>query len=120
MLVFVASMGPDDDDFCYTVTGELVRPCTTVCDADLNGDGGCGCGRAWAGLASGTATTVAVVAERALTPEIYAELIGDADMAEWLQIEAVDFGLGTYVRHETVLDDDDTLCHQLTETGVDG
>ncbi|WP_199589058.1 hypothetical protein [Blastococcus sp. TF02A-26] len=50
-------------DFCFATQGELVW-LGEVCARDrADLDGGCGCGRAFAGLTSRRATTTAVVAE---------------------------------------------------------
>lgn len=56
-------------DFSWTVEGELVRV-MDPCDRDLaSGDplGGCGCGRAFSGLASMRGTTTARVGELAVS-----------------------------------------------------
>jgi hypothetical protein len=53
--------GMRDNDFDWTVEGELVW-LGFVCDDDLNDpDGGCGCGRGFSGLSSMKATTTALV-----------------------------------------------------------
>jgi hypothetical protein len=63
MKVLVATtmrQGQVDDDFCYTIDGELVRLPFIECDC---GDS-CGCTRSFAGLTSHRATTTALVADR--------------------------------------------------------
>lgn len=53
------TQGDRDDDYCYTVEGELVTPIVFECD---HGDE-CGCQRGFPGLASSRATTTARVAD---------------------------------------------------------
>lgn len=65
MNVLVATartQGTGPGDFCWTVEGELVY-LGPVCgrDRDDPDDGGCGCGRAFAGLSSQRSTTTALV-----------------------------------------------------------
>lgn len=56
------TQGWRDNDFNWCIEGELVMPPTMVCARDQDDpDGGCGCGRAWAGLSSHRATTTAAV-----------------------------------------------------------
>ncbi|MDL4771313.1 MULTISPECIES: DUF7715 family protein [Thermomonosporaceae] len=57
------SQGYRDNDFDWCVEGELVH-IGVVCARDRGDpDGGCGCGRAFAGLNSHRATTTAMVRE---------------------------------------------------------
>jgi len=57
------SQGYRDNDFALCVEGELVH-IGEVCARDKgNPDGGCGCGRSFAGLNSHLATTTAMVRE---------------------------------------------------------
>lgn len=57
------TQGYRDNDFDWCVEGELVH-IGVVCDRDLDDpDGGCGCGRAFAGLNSHRATTTALIRE---------------------------------------------------------
>jgi hypothetical protein len=60
-----ATQGQRASDFAWCVPGEVVTPGVFICDRDrLEGpDGGCGCGRSFAGLNSRAATTTAVVAD---------------------------------------------------------
>lgn len=56
-----SSQGLRDNDFDWCVEGELVR-IGMVCARDQDDpDGGCGCGRSFAGLNSHRATTTAMV-----------------------------------------------------------
>lgn len=56
------AQGHRDNDFNWCIEGELVMPPPVVCAADRDDpDGGCGCGRAFAGLSSHKATTTAIV-----------------------------------------------------------
>src|SRR3979411_381741 len=64
---------PNDFDFC--VEGELVTV-GLVCAPDRRDpDGGCGCGRAFAGLNSHRATTTAKVKEIELSEDDYVEAL---------------------------------------------
>lgn len=63
MLVLVATnelQGTTPDDYAFTVEGELVTPLASEC---ASGDR-CGCVRGFPGLASGFATTTAMVVDR--------------------------------------------------------
>jgi hypothetical protein len=52
------------NDFSFCVEGELVNPFLPTCGSDLaDPDGGCGCGRSFAGLNSQRATTTAEIRE---------------------------------------------------------
>jgi hypothetical protein len=78
MKVLVATsdtQGQRGNDFSYCIEGELVTV-GTVCAADeQDPDGGCGCGRAFAGLNSHKATTTAKVKEVELSEEDYEEAL---------------------------------------------
>jgi hypothetical protein len=78
MKVLVATartQGDRPDDYHWCIEGELVR-IGEVCAADLaDPDGGCGCGRAFAGLNSHRATTTARIAEVPLSHADYVEAI---------------------------------------------
>lgn len=58
-----AGQGGRPSDFTWCTEGELVTPVAAICDRDMTEgpDGGCGCGRSWAGLNSHRATTTAMV-----------------------------------------------------------
>ncbi len=66
MKVLVATsqtQGDRDNDFCYCIEGELVW-IGLVCATDRQDpDGGCGCGRSFAGMNSHQATTTVRVAD---------------------------------------------------------
>ena len=70
MKILVATgltQGTNPSDYHYCVEGELVW-IQEPCDRDRrNPDGGCGCGRGFAGAASHRATTTAMVVESELT-----------------------------------------------------
>lgn len=72
MKILVATgltQGTNPSDYHYCVEGELVW-IQEPCDRDLRDpDGGCGCGRGFAGAASHRATTTAMVVESELTRE---------------------------------------------------
>jgi hypothetical protein len=111
--------GDREGDFCFAVEGELVM-LGEMCATDRNDPlGGCGCGRAFAGLASRRATTTALVRDLDLTrydvelavaaqyaaDGINAEVIGEDEYAELFSAtvdEMVRFGAvwpaGTVVR----------------------
>ncbi len=62
MLVLVATrdgQGAVDGDYCWAVEGELVTPVVAECASGAR----CGCSRGFPGLASGKATTTAVVVD---------------------------------------------------------
>ncbi|WP_067489598.1 DUF7715 family protein [Actinomadura hibisca] len=71
-----ATQGYRDNDFDWCVEGELVH-IGVVCARDRDDpDGGCGCGRAFAGLNSHRATTTAMVREiEGFTEADYVEAI---------------------------------------------
>ncbi len=63
MLVLIATnelQGSVEGDYAWTVEGELVTPVATECAAGEQ----CGCDRGFPGLASGYATTTAMIVER--------------------------------------------------------
>jgi hypothetical protein len=70
------TQGQRATDFHWCIEGELVH-FGTVCAADREDpDGGCGCGRAFAGLNSHRATTTAIVREiEGFTRDDYIEAI---------------------------------------------
>lgn len=76
MKVFVATretQGAREDDYCWTVDGELVRLPGLTCDCP-----DCGCDRGLAGLSSSRATTTAKVVDRDdLDPQTYGTLLCD-------------------------------------------
>lgn len=77
MKVFVATretQGVREDDYCWTIEGELVRLPGLTCDCP-----DCGCDRGMAGLSSSRATTTAKVVNRDdLDPRTYGMLLCDA------------------------------------------
>lgn len=77
MKVLVATretQGVREDDYCWTVEGELVRLPGLACDCP-----DCGCDRGMAGLSSSRATTTAKVVNREdLDPQSYGVLLCDA------------------------------------------
>jgi hypothetical protein len=118
MKVLVATndtQGHRSNDFCYCIEGELVTV-GLVCAADQDDpDGGCGCGRAFAGLNSHKATTTAKVKEVELSEEDYIEALRSsleqqgwptedvAELAAWLTELVGSWPTGTIV--ERRLDD---------------
>src|SRR6185503_10034416 len=99
MKILVATnetQGQRSNDFCFCIEGELVTV-GLVCAADeQDPDGGCGCGRAFAGLNSHKATTTAMVKEIDLSEDDYVEALRSsleqqgwptedvAELAAWL------------------------------------
>jgi hypothetical protein len=56
------TQGLRPNDYTWCVEGEVVTPVRAICSQDeADPDGGCGCGRAFAGLNSHRATTTAMV-----------------------------------------------------------
>jgi hypothetical protein len=57
------TQGQRASDFTWCIDGELVTPPPFICDRDRaeGPDGGCGCGRSFAGLSSHKSTTTALV-----------------------------------------------------------
>jgi hypothetical protein len=79
MLVLIATnelQGTSPGDYSFTVEGELVTPLAAECASGER----CGCNRGFPGLASGFATTTAMVAER---PGVTEEDLRDA-VFDWL------------------------------------
>jgi hypothetical protein len=79
MLVLIATnelQGSRADDYSFTVEGELVTPLAAECASGER----CGCTRGFPGLASGFATTTAMVVER---PGVTEEDLRDA-VFDWL------------------------------------
>lgn len=73
MKVFVANEPIDEDqDFSFTIPGELVHLPPLVCDCP-----DCGCDRAMAGFVSHRATTSFVVRDLDLDPNTYSDLLFD-------------------------------------------
>lgn len=95
MRVLVAAQGDRADDFAWTAPGELVA-LGGVCDRDRYGMDPCGCGRAFVGMASDKATTVAEVRDLGMNVVQYAEALQHSyERAGW-QVNARD------VRREAV------------------
>ncbi len=79
MLVLVATnelQGTHSDDYSFTVEGELVTPLAAECASGER----CGCNRGFPGLASGFATTTAMVVDR---PGVTEDDLRDA-VFDWL------------------------------------
>jgi hypothetical protein len=80
MLVLIATnelQGTAPGDYAWTVEGELVTPLATECAEGER----CGCNRGFPGLASGMATTTAMVVER---PGVTEADLRDA-VSDWLE-----------------------------------
>jgi hypothetical protein len=75
LVATAALQGMRSNDFNFCIEGELVW-IGLVCTTDSSDpDGGCGCGRSFAGMASHRATTTARVAEVDLDFAHYAEAL---------------------------------------------
>lgn len=112
MQLLTAARGARADDFAHTVPGELVMVNPIVCDRDRNAerDQGCGCGRAFIGLTSGKATTLAVVAELDIDSDALVAIATDAlagmgyhhedigDLIADLIEDGQDYDMGTHLR----------------------
>ncbi len=71
LLATYRTQGQRSNDFASVGDCELVT-LASICDRDRgNPDGGCGCGRAFAGLGSHKATTTAIVVEMDMTRDDY-------------------------------------------------
>lgn len=116
MKVFTATghtQGAYPGDYHFCVEGELVMPPPFICDRDAaDPDGGCGCGRGWAGLSTHRATTSAVVSViDGIDLDDYAEAIASsleyqgwdrddaAETAERLATIAASYPVGVVVGH---------------------
>ncbi len=122
MLVLIATnelQGTIADDYSFTVEGELVTPLAAECASGER----CGCNRGFPGLASGFATTTAMVAER---PGVTEDDLRDAvfdwlDRSGWIELfeqtaqERLEAGDG-----RTGPDDDvDDLIESIIDEHVD-
>jgi hypothetical protein len=76
------TQGQRDNDFFWTEEGEIVYP-GFVCGTDerYGPDGGCGCGRAVAGINSHRSTTTFEVVEMAISEDEYHARLADSFIA---------------------------------------
>ena len=90
MVATAQTQGARSTDFNHCVEGELVW-IGLVCAADRRDpDGGCGCGRSFAGMNSHRATTTARIAEIGLDFAHYAEALRSSLKAQgWPTREAI-------------------------------
>jgi hypothetical protein len=125
-----ATQGQRGNDFNFCVEGELVTV-GLVCATDRrNPDGGCGCGRAFAGLNSHLATTTAMVKVVDLSEDDYIEALRSSlaeqgwptsdvgELAYWLAQLVSEWPEGTVV--ERRLDDIQARDTQARDTHVRG
>ncbi len=124
MLVLIATnelQGTTPDDYSFTVEGELVTPLAAECASGER----CGCNRGFPGLASGFATTTAMVAER---PGVTEDDLRDAvfdwlDRTGWIDLfeetasERSEFGAGDQRVHTD--HDVDDLIEAIIDEHVD-
>ncbi len=87
MLVLVATnelQGTEPGDYAWTVEGELVTPVATECASGER----CGCNRGFPGLASGRATTTAMVVDRpGVGPSDLRDAVFDwLDRGGWIEL----------------------------------
>jgi hypothetical protein len=86
MLVLIATnelQGTALGDYAWTVEGELVTPLGPECSMV-----GCGCTRGFPGLASGTATTTAMVVERpgVTRDDLRDAIVDHLDRTGWIRL----------------------------------
>lgn len=94
MKIIVATsrtQGERSNDYDFCIEGELVTLPQVICDRDAaDVDGGCGCGRGWAGLNSHRATTTAMVVDLSMSFDDYTEAIRSSlGQQGWSDVEAV-------------------------------
>lgn len=75
LVATVRTQGARGNDYHWCIEGELVRVGEACARDRADPDGGCGCGRGFAGLNSRRATTTARVAELPLERDEYYEAI---------------------------------------------
>ena len=110
MKVLVASRGTGPQDFAHGQDGELVYAADVCAEEirsmdpdDADSIGACGCSRAWTGVTSRKATTVAEVRDLPITAEQLRELVGPVaarDPVEHLLEVAGRHSVGTRLRHD--------------------
>ncbi len=107
LVATVETQGQRPNDFNYCIEGELVTV-GLVCATDRRDpNGGCGCGRAFAGLNSHLATTTAMVKEVGLSEADYVEALRSSlaqqgwptsdvqELAAWLAHLVSEWPVGT-------------------------
>ena len=113
MLVLIATndlQGTVESDYAWTVEGELVTPVATECASGER----CGCNRGFPGLASGYATTTAMVVDR---PGVTEADLRDAvydwlDRGGWIDLleqTAVDRSIAAGHDGDLAIDEYDTI-----------
>ena len=124
MLVLIATnelQGTTPGDYSFTVEGELVTPLTAECASGER----CGCNRGFPGLASGFATTTAMVVDR---PGVTEDDLRDAvfdwlDRCGWIDLfedTAVERAASSIDDDEFDLDGDvDDLIESIIDEHVD-
>ena len=124
MLVLIATnelQGAAPGDYSFTVEGELVTPLAAECASGER----CGCNRGFPGLASGFATTTAMVVDR---PGVTEDDLRDAvfdwlDRCGWIDLfedTAVERAASTIDDDECDLDGDvDDLIESIIDEHVD-
>jgi hypothetical protein len=122
MLVLIATnelQGTAPDDYSFTVEGELVTPVAAECASGER----CGCDRGFPGLASGFATTTAMVVER---PGVTAGDLRDAvfdwlDRNGWIELfeQTAEERASSLVGQCDVDDDVDDLIESIIDEHVD-
>jgi hypothetical protein len=122
MLVLIATnelQGTSPDDYSFTVEGELVTPVAAECASGER----CGCDRGFPGLASGFATTTAMVAER---PGVTERDLRDAvfdwlDRNGWIELfeQTAEERAASLVGRCDLIDDVDDDVDDLIESIID-
>ena len=134
MLVLIATnelQGSDPGDYSFTVEGELVTPLASECASGER----CGCNRGFPGLASGFATTTAMVIDR---PGVTEDDLRDAvfdwlDRGGWIELfesaarERADANDGVTDPNddvddliESVIDEHVDCIHEICRTDPEG
>jgi len=122
MLVLIATnelQGSAPGDYSFTVEGELVTPLATECASGER----CGCNRGFPGLASGFATTTAMIVDRpGVTDDDLRDAVFDwMDRGGWIDLFEVSAGERADANDGVIdpNDDVDDLIESVIDEHVD-